>query len=211
MLLRKMRKKVKIIMWVALILIIPAFIWWGVGPSRDSKRNLLAKVDGIPISLDQFYQAYNILYNRYAVLFDGLTPEQFKEKIEMLNLEEKTFERLVETALLKREIKKRHIKISDDEVARTIQKLPDFRTPEGNFDKVMFQHIIKNTPPDQWKMFEEHIRSMLTFEKLKTEIEDTSPPGENKAEAYSKWLSDLKTRAKIEQKQELPRLTSEAG
>ena len=211
MLLRRMRKKIKIIMWAALILIIPAFIWWGVGPSRESKHNLLAKVDGIPISLDQFYQAYNVLYNRYAELFDGLTPEQFQEKIKTLNLEEKAFERLVENALLKREIKKRHITINDDEVARTIRKFPDFRTPEGNFDKAAFQQIIKNTPPDQWEMFEEHIRSMLTFEKLKTEIEDTSPPGENKAEAYSKWLSDLKARAKIKQKQELPRLTSEAG
>lgn len=211
MLLRKMRKKIKIIMWVALILIIPAFIWWGVGPSRDSKRVLLAKVDGIPISLEQFYQAYNILYNRYAVLFAGLNPEQFNEKIATLDLEKKAFERLVENALLKREMKKRHIKINDAGVARTIRNLPEFRTPEGNFNKVMFQQIIKNTPPDQWETFEEHIRSMLAFEKLKTEIEDTSPPGENKAEIYSKWLSALKARAKIEQKQKLPRLTGESG
>ncbi len=211
MLLRKMRKKIKIIMWAALILIIPAFIWWGAGPSRDSKRNLLAKVDGIPVSLDQFYQAYNILYNRYAVLFAGLSPEQFQEKMKTLNLEEQAFERLVENVLLKREIKKRHIKISDKELAMAIRNLPDFRTPEGNFDKAGFQRIIKDTPSGQWEMFEEHIRSMLTFSKLKEEIENSALPEENKKEVYVKWLADLKARAKIEQEQKLPRLTGGSG
>ncbi len=211
MLLRKMRKKIKIIMWAALILIIPAFVWWGAGPSRDSKSNLLAKVDGIPISLDQFYQTYNILYNRYTLLFADLDPGQIQGKIETLNLEEEAFERLIENVLLKKEIKKRHIKISDEELAQAIRKLPDFRTPEGNFDKNRFQQIIKNTSPGQWEMFEEHIRSMLTFEKLKEEIQNSASPGKNKEEVYNKWLADLKARAKIEQKQKLPGRNLKSG
>ena len=206
MLLRKMRKKVKPLMWLTLLLIIPAFIWWGAGMRSASKRNLVAKVDGFPITLEQFYQEYNFLYNRYAKAFGDLEESQFKEKIRSLDIEKQVFNRLVESVLLNKEIKKRRIKISDEEVAQAIKKYPFFLTSEGTFDKEKFERALKNVPMNQWEIWQNQIRSMLTFEKLRKQIIAQIPPGENDEVAFQIWLTDLKKQAKIDIK-EIPKLT----
>ncbi len=205
MLLRKMRKKVKVIMWFTLLLIVPAFIWWGIGSTTASRKNLLAKVDGIPITLDQFSQAFNLLYNRYALLFSSLGEDEFREKIRGLNIEKQTFSFLIENILLQREIKKRQIKISDDEVAGAIRKEPFFLNPDGAFDKGKFTRAIENVPEGQWQIWEDQVRSRLALEKLKNQIIAQAAPGD-KETAYAAWLSNLKSQAKIVQKNELPEL-----
>jgi len=206
MLLRKIRKKVKLIMWLTLLFIIPAFIWWGVGMRSTSKEKLVAKVDNYPIALEQFYQEYNFLYNQYARIFRDLEENQFKEKIRSLDIEQQALNRLVENVLLNKEIKKRHIKVSDEEIAQAIKKYPFFLTSEGTFDKEKFERALKDVPMNQWEIWQKQISSMIAFEKLNKQIIAESPPAENKEVAFQNWLNALKKQSKIVVRK-LPKLT----
>ncbi len=197
MLLRKMRKKMKLIMTITLILVIPAFIWWGVGMRSASKENLVAKVDGAPINLEQFSREYNFLYNRYALLYNDLDSQEFKDKIREMDIEKEALNLLIENIILRKEINKRHIRVSDDEVAQAIKQYPAFLNNDGTFNKQKFEQVLQNISTSQWQSIQEQIRDMLAFEKFKKEIISQFPEDMDPDVAFGKWMETKKNNATI--------------
>ena len=69
--LKTMRKKAKIILWILAVVIIPLFIWWGSGPtSRSDKTSQYAgKIYGKKVSWDEFRQNMLQLENRLRLIY----------------------------------------------------------------------------------------------------------------------------------------------
>ena len=94
----KKKKNLKRVYWILAILIIPSFIWWGVGIGVGGpEKNLAAKINRVPITKQEYYVALeNLTRNYRKILGDKFTDETVKK----LKLREKTLNMLIRQELL---------------------------------------------------------------------------------------------------------------
>ncbi len=149
------RKFAKKVLFGILILIIPAFVLWGVGslgkgPKPIGKigsqkiypRDLIESLQGVKIQL---------LFSYYG---DFDTLNKIMQNVSLVN--QMAFERLV----LLNAAQKNRIKISDDEVRSYISFQPIFQR-NGIFNDEVYNYILRNTLSLQPRSFEELIRQNL--------------------------------------------------
>ena len=220
----KKKKNLRRVYWVLAILIIPTFIWWGVGVGVGRpEKNLVAKINRVPITKQEYYVALeNLTHNYRKILGDKFTDETVKE----LKLREKALEMLIREELLSQEIKRQRIRVQDDAILARIKKEPVFLDKEGKFDEEKFRRIVQRIPADELRQHEEEVRKSLVLQKLEItvltalnfkvtaeEIADyrkankgNKMDGElirqillyqKRQEALATWYKNLKTEAKI--------------
>jgi len=218
------KKNLRRVYWILAILIIPSFIWWGVGIGVGRpQRNLVAKINRVPITKQEYYIALeNLTRNYRKILGDKFTEETVKK----LKLREKALEMLIREELLSQEIKRQRIRVQDDAVLARIKKEPVFLDKEGKFDQEKFRRIVQRIPADELRQHEEEVRKSLLLQKLEKtvlatlnlkvtaeEIADyrkankgNKMDGElirqillyqKRQEALATWYKNLKTEAKI--------------
>lgn len=162
--LRKKDVAKKIFLLLALI-IIPAFVFWGVGPGAKEKGDsrYIGKIFGRQVDITEFKNTYKTIYIQASLRFG----DEFKKVEPFLNISEQAWDRLI----LLKEAKNRHIKIKNSEVVEFIQEFPLFHNKNNAFDNKIYQHILtylRTTPRD----FEEQIRDTIKIEKLFKEVTD---------------------------------------
>lgn len=153
---KKIAKKI----WIILaVLVLPAFVLWGAGSATRSQRQdkYAGKIFGRAISYLEYKDAIDAVRNM-AIMQLG---EKFYELQPYLNLESQAWERLV----LLYEAKKRRIKVSDEEVIKLIGSYPFFYKKE-EFDKDLYNRIVKELFRTQVRVFEEQVRQNLMLVKL---------------------------------------------
>lgn len=164
----KKKKNLRRVYWVLAILIIPTFIWWGVGTGVGRpERNLVAKINRVPITKQEYYVALEKLTHNYRkILGDKFTDETVKE----LKLREKALEMLIREELLFQEIKRQRIRVQDDEILARIKKEPVFLDKEGKFDEEKFRRIVQRIPADELRQHEDEVRKSLLLQKLEITV-----------------------------------------
>lgn len=177
------RKRVtKRIFWTLCALVIPAFLWWGVGVGTGSKGGaIIARVDRQPISRQEYLGLSDKVYRQYRKFY----PE---EKLEDLKLEKMVLESLIREKIFIQEARKRRIRVSDKKIVDEIKKDPTFYNKDKKFDKEKFQRIVKSIPDKEWEGIEERVRKDLTFRRLREVIlEELNPQiGEEEVKKYIK-------------------------
>jgi peptidyl-prolyl cis-trans isomerase D len=153
---KKLQKKI----WIALaIMILPAFLFWGLGSIMRSpeSRNAPLKLNGRIISAAEFNDSYEAVKNSALIQFG----DKFDEVSGYLNLESQAWDRI----LLLQEAQNKHLKASDKEVVELIQGYPFFQK-NGKFDDSIYQAMLKYVFRTPARTFEEQTRQNIIMSKL---------------------------------------------
>jgi len=165
--LRKLRHKktAKWIFFILLILILPAFVFWGFGSYVRSKQEaaLRGRIYGRNISELEYQDALEAV-RTLAIMQFG---DRIKEAAKYLNFEAMALERI----LLLSEAKKRRIRVSDKEVVEAIESYPVFEI-NGQFNNKYYQETLQYVFHTQARVFEEHTRQNIMLAKLYQDVTD---------------------------------------
>ncbi|MDH3394191.1 MAG: SurA N-terminal domain-containing protein, partial [Desulfobulbaceae bacterium] len=114
-----------------IVIIILVFVFWGVGTNKGPGRNNAATVNGQAITYRDYQQAYERTSNQYRQQLGGTLPESLKK---MLNIPQRVINQLVERALLLQGAQQMGLRVSDEEIRKTIQTMGSFQNANGTFD-----------------------------------------------------------------------------
>jgi peptidyl-prolyl cis-trans isomerase D len=146
------------------------FLVWGRGDKTSSgPSGYAAMVDGTKITLDDFQKSYYRTRGVYEQIYGrSLTPEMEKA----MGIKKLTIDGLVDNLLIRKEADKMGIKVTKDEVAAEIAKVPAFQK-NGAFDFQQYQQTLKAnrmTPSD----FESAQEEDLLVQKARAKVKDTA-------------------------------------
>lgn len=167
-----MRKyKQSILIKIVFIVIVLSFIGtiflvWGRGSDGvGGNSGFAATVDGTKISLDDYQKNYYRTRNLYEQIYGrSITPELEKQ----LGIKKLAIDNLIDNLLVHKEAKKMGIKVSKDEVAAEIARVPAFQA-NGAFDFGLYQQTLKAnrvTP----KEFEEAQEQEVLMQKARNKV-----------------------------------------
>lgn len=141
-------------------IIVIVFIFWGIGSFTSQRKDLIAKVNGIPITLKEFQEYYNFQISRIKQTFGEVSEEELAK----LQIKEKVLEDLIRFKLLEKEAEKLKIKITPVEISYVISQIPSFQE-NGHFDVRKYQYILRELKisPD---FFEKIIKLDLIIQRL---------------------------------------------
>ena len=168
-----LRKKQKLVIYIVAV----AFILTGAGGAifglREGlfgKKNYLGKVNGEKITIQQFQARLEEAYEQARSQgreIDDNTRRQFQNQV---------WDQLVNEILIKQQLKKHRIKVSDNEIVTAIQNNPPEELMQweqlqtnGRFDKSKYLDALKNDI-NFYAMMENYMRSYLPHKKLEEKI-----------------------------------------
>jgi len=159
--LKTLRKKgfAKKILWVIAVVVIISFGFFGKASLlNDNPQSFAGKIFGKKVSIQEFEKVLRQVQIQ-AIIYYG---EDFKKIKSAINLESETWNRLI----LLHEIKKRKIKIDDQEVVDLIEQYPFFQR-DGQFDSLLYNNTLRYAFRVKPREFEESMRNTLKINKLK--------------------------------------------
>jgi len=131
----------KSVLAVVIGFLVISFAIWGIGDIfRGFGRNEVAKIGSSAISVEAFRQYYNDRLQQLGrQLGRPITPDQARS----LGFDRQILGQLVAETTLDEKVKDWRLGLTDDEIARHITDDPNFRGPNGKFDRVRFEQIIR--------------------------------------------------------------------
>lgn len=209
------KKTAKKILWILAAVVIISFVFWGINGIVREKRKIsyAGKIFGRKIGLSEYTNSFLAVKTQVLLKF-GENIEQLEK---YLNLPQEAWDRLI----LLNEAGRKKIKVMDNEVVETLEKIPIFQKGQSFNIKVynyMLSYIseklrlgIRITA----RNFEENLRDSLKITKLyervtadaalsdeEIEAEYKKANEEIKVEYVSFSPADFKTQAKIDDNQE---------
>lgn len=132
----------RIIMGLLLGLIAISFAIWGVGDVfRGFGRSTVAKIGSTEITVEQFRQFYNDRLQQISRRAGRpITPTQ----VRALGIDQQIVGQLVAEAALDERARQLGLNLSNAEIARQIMTDPNFLGPNGQFDRMRFEQLIRN-------------------------------------------------------------------
>ena len=174
--LKLLRKKMKLILWITTILVVPTFVVWGTMVRFGEKRGpaYAGIIFGRKVSFDEYSQTFREVDQQNRRMYG----DNYSQFAKFLNLEEQTWDRLV----LLYEARKRNIIVTDREVSEEIAKFPAFQK-DGRFDQETYRKILANGA----RAFEEELRRSLIISRLSEEaMKDVTVSDEELKDEYKK-------------------------
>ncbi len=156
--LKLLRKKMRLLLWITTILVVPTFVIWGSMVRFGEKRRptYAGTIFGKKVSFDEYINTFREVDQQNRRMYG----DRYSEFAKFLNLEEQTWDRLT----LLYEAKRRSIKVSDGELSEEVSKLPAFQK-DGKFSQDTYHKILG----DRARAFEEELRRSLIISKLSEE------------------------------------------
>lgn len=145
---------------IAFGLIILVFIFWGIG-SNTSNSGIVAKVNGEPITINEFQQAYNQMANEIKSVIPDLTEEQLKS----FQLENRVLQNVIIRKLFLSEAKRIGLDVSAKELRDTLMALPFFHDESGKFSAELYEQRLKAFGQSS-AVFENNLRLDLLPQKF---------------------------------------------
>jgi len=178
-----MRKKagswmLKIILGIIAVV----FVFWGIGGENSRRSNVVASVNGEPITLEEYRAQYNDLVEDFR---RSLGENFDDELIKSLNLEDRALESLIERKIMLMEAEQLNLRVTDEELAATIMSMPSFQKG-GRFDERAYRQVLnyaRLTP----EIFETMQKEAILIGKLKVFIEGSAKVSEKEAREWFQW------------------------
>ncbi|WP_201353006.1 peptidylprolyl isomerase [Hydrogenimonas urashimensis] len=182
---QKHRKYLVITIWISTIAFVGAgFVGWGTY-QYGSKSNSVALVGDIPVSLEEFQQAYGNAFEQYNRAMGGTLDEATARK---MGLQKQVLQSLVYQALVKNFAKDHGIVVSDEEVQKAILAIPAFQK-DGKFDKNTYLAVLQNMRMKP-KAFEESLKSEILIKKTLSLLSSDAAPLEVEAFGAALFMAD---------------------
>jgi peptidyl-prolyl cis-trans isomerase D len=144
------------------------FLVWGRG-DKSGPTGFAAKVDGQKISLDDFQKSYYRNRSVYEQIYGRSLPPEIEKQ---MGLKKLTIDGMVDNLLIRKAAERMGLKVSKDEVAAEIAKVPAFQR-NGVFDFAQYQQTLKVnrlTPAN----FEEAQQEDLLVQKARNKVKDAA-------------------------------------
>ncbi len=141
--------------------IVVVFIFWGVGTFRSQRLDIMAKVNGQKILVEDYQKAYNNTVERLRRMYGGSLPETVMKQ---MNLKQQVLDQLIDAALVDQAAAKMGVLVTDREVQHVILGVPAFKQ-NGVFDARLYQAALRNAgmkPVD----FETNVRKEMYLRKV---------------------------------------------
>lgn len=153
-----------------IILVFIFFFGWSMrgGGSDSGPTEYITKVNGEPITPQEYRSAYNNLIELYSrITGQRLSAEQAKQ----LGVEKRALEQVIDQKLMLQEADRRGMKVSDEELAAAIQAQPAFQE-NGAFSKNRYMQLLGGAGISA-EQFEASKRQELLMSKLESAIKAT--------------------------------------
>ena len=171
---RTMRDNTKWIMMITALAFGALMVFeWGMDiTGRTAGLSELGEVDGVPIMYDQYQFAYRNLYEQTQ-----LTQEEAITSDQNLEIEDAAFDEVVTQILIQRELERRGIRVSDDEIrqAARFSPPPQYQTLEafhtdGVFDIQKYQDYLATAAESALLVLEAYYRDVIPRSKLMRQL-----------------------------------------
>jgi len=131
----------KAVLAVVIGFLVISFAIWGIGDIfRGFGRNEVAKIGGSEITVEQFRQFYNDRLQQLSrQLGRPISPDQARA----LGFDRQILGQLVAETTLDEKVKDWRLGLSNKEIAQHITDDPNFKGPNGRFDRARFEQIIR--------------------------------------------------------------------
>jgi peptidyl-prolyl cis-trans isomerase D len=152
----------KLVMAAVVGFLVISFAIWGIGDIfRGFGRSTVAKIGRTEITIDQFRQQYNDRLQQFSrQLGRPISADQARA----LGIDRLVIQQLISDIVLDERARALGLNLSDAEVARQITTDPSFQGPNGQFDRLRFEAIIRNAGYTEPRYVAEQRRRMIRRE-----------------------------------------------
>ncbi len=143
-------------------IIIIVFVFWGVGTFRASRVDLLARVNGQPITVKEYQALYEFRYRQLRQMFGDQVNEEF---LKGLHFREQVLEELVKRRLLEEAAERLGLMVHPREIQWAIAQFPAFQEG-GRFSFRRYRAVLREMgllPRD----FEESVKADLLEARIR--------------------------------------------
>jgi peptidyl-prolyl cis-trans isomerase D len=167
---------------ILLGLVVLAFIFMGAGSFNAGRTNKAASVNGEPISIKAYQQAYQNMVERLRQRFGGRLDN---EMLKMLNVREQAMNQVIEAELLRQTAEEYEIQVSAAELAENIAGIPAFQQ-NGRFSRQRYEMVLNQNRLSP-AAFETMHRESLMLEKLRALMASGIQVSESEARQWYNW------------------------
>ncbi len=144
---------------------IPDFMTTSTGAAPGE---VLADVEGEPITVGQFTRRYNAQVNAYRNAYGGQMNDQL---LKQLGIDRQILQQLVDEEAMVAESRKQGITVSDVEIRERILSLPGFQENGRFIGEQRYRQLLSmQNPPMTTAEFERSLRRALQIEKLRNAL-----------------------------------------
>jgi len=173
---RKMREVTKPIMLFTAAAFVALMVFqWGMDITGRSSGGVgeIGTVNGTPVTYEAYQNTYRNLYDRVQQSQEGpLTSQQNKE------IEDAAWDDVVNQILIRQELKRRGIGVTDAELRQAAQFSPPpefrndpaFQTKDGRFNIQAYQSYLAGLPESQLMLLEAYYRDVIPRGKLLRQV-----------------------------------------
>ncbi|MFQ5691749.1 MAG: SurA N-terminal domain-containing protein [Nitrospinota bacterium] len=171
---------IKIMLSMIIVTFVGFFGWSAVrGPFT---RDVIATVNGEPISLGEYQNAYRRMYDLFQRVYgDSLD----QAALDRLQIGRQALETLIRTRLQTQQARLAGLRVSDEELSRYIQSQPTFQR-NGRFDRAFYLDILRRSRVPV-STYEAEQRQTLLLRKLEAVIRDSVKVSRPEIEEAFRW------------------------
>jgi peptidyl-prolyl cis-trans isomerase D len=132
----------KIVLFVLMGLLIISFAFWGIGDIfRGFGAQTVAKVGSTEIRVDEYRRAFNDRLQEIGRQINRpFTPDQARA----LGIDRQVLSELISEAALNEKTRSLGIAVTDQIVRERVMNFAGFKGPDGNFDPIRYQTLLRN-------------------------------------------------------------------
>ncbi len=170
---KTMRQNMKTILWILILAFVATIIFsWGMGGFKGGgpKQGVIAEVDGVEIPVDRYE---DLVQQRFQ--YEQSLQEEDLDETQVKQLRSEVWDEMIRDILIKQEVKKLGIRVSDKEIAYLVQNNPPewlrrseyFQDSTGQFDMAKYQSFLRNPAAARdLMMIEDNYRQTLPNQKF---------------------------------------------
>jgi peptidyl-prolyl cis-trans isomerase D len=153
-----------------IVFYIPDFVQQNPTGVGASPREVVAEVDGRPLTAGEFQQRYVAQVNAYRTQFGGSMNEQL---LRQLGVDQQILAQMIDEEVALVEAERQGIAVSDDELAQQIFAIPGLQENGRFIGEARYEQLLRSQRPPMTKAaFEDRMRRGLVIERLRTALTD---------------------------------------
>ena len=168
----RMRRHKAWLKW-SLALVVLTFVFFYIPSFLDSSAGaapseVLAEVEGEPITVRQFQRRYNAQLQAYRNAYGSQMNEQL---LRQLGIEQQILQQMVDEEAIVAEARRQGFAVNDVEVRERILSLPAFQENGRFIGEARYRQMLQlNNPPLTTSEFEDSLRRALLIDKLQSAV-----------------------------------------
>jgi peptidyl-prolyl cis-trans isomerase D len=149
---------------------IPDFLQQDTATVGASPREVIAEVDGRPLTAGEFQQRYVAQVQAYRTQFGGAMNDQL---LRQLNVDQQILTQMIDEEVAVVEAERQGIEVTDDELAQQIFAIPGLQENGRFIGQARYEALLRSqVPPLSRAQFEERMRRGLVIDRLRTAVTD---------------------------------------